>query len=207
MPATPPRPPGRPKDEGLAERRREEILAIATEVFAAEGFRSADVQVIADRCGVGKGTVYRYFPSKEELFLGTVHRVNTRLLDAMREVIRQEFDPIERLVRLIERFIGFFEESPDFIELLIQERAEFRDRGRLTFFDYRDALHEELKQFDVELEATGRLRNPKDSPDDSAVSELLYGSILTMHSWQQNVSARSKRDQVVDVLLHGILKP
>lgn len=207
MNSTPPKgKPGRPKDEGLAERRREEILVVATEVFARQGLRGTDVQEIADRCEIGKGTVYRYFPSKDELFLATVHRVNARLTDSLREVIRQELAPIERLERLIERFLSFFEENPDFVEVLIQERAAFRERGRLTFFDYRDALHEELGSYHDELAATGRLRHPDRKPKDNAVSELLYGTILTLRFTGQDVSAQDKREQFIDTLLNGILK-
>lgn len=205
-PTTPKGKPGRPKDEGLAERRREEILVVATEIFARQGLRGTDVQEIADSCGIGKGTVYRYFPSKDELFLATVHRVNERMTEALREVIRQDLDPVERMEGMIERFLVFFEENPDFVEVLIQERAEFRERGRLTFFDYRDALHEELGTFDDDLAATGRLRHPKERPEDSPASELLYGTILTLHFTGQHVSAEAKRQQIIDVLLNGILK-
>ena len=48
--------------------KRALILKHAIETFAREGVRHTDVQVIADQAGVGKGTVYRNFDSKEELF-------------------------------------------------------------------------------------------------------------------------------------------
>src|ERR1051326_3008496 len=51
---------GRPPEEGLAERRREEILRAATCLFAANGFACTDLQDVADKLGVGKGTLYRY---------------------------------------------------------------------------------------------------------------------------------------------------
>ena len=63
---------GRPEDVELQERRRGQILDAATSVFAAQGFATADVQEIAKKTGVGKGTIYRYFASKEELFLAAV---------------------------------------------------------------------------------------------------------------------------------------
>ena len=43
------------------------------------GFRGTDVQVIADRAGVGKGTVYRYFRNKEDLFWAATYEVLMRL--------------------------------------------------------------------------------------------------------------------------------
>jgi AcrR family transcriptional regulator len=56
----------------LKARRRREILAVAARRFAAAGYDATDVQVVADELGVGKGTVYRYFPTKEALFLAAV---------------------------------------------------------------------------------------------------------------------------------------
>ena len=55
--------------------KRQAILEQAIRTFAELGFRGADVQVIADRAGVGKGTVYRYFHSKEDLFWATTYEV------------------------------------------------------------------------------------------------------------------------------------
>ena len=49
--------------------RRTRILCAAQEVFAQEGFRSAEVKTIAERAGVGKATIYKFFPSKEALLL------------------------------------------------------------------------------------------------------------------------------------------
>lgn len=48
--------------------KREVILTRASEAFAEDGFQDADVQMIAEKAGVGYGTVYRYFRTKEELF-------------------------------------------------------------------------------------------------------------------------------------------
>ena len=67
-----PRKAGRPPDAALRARRRTQILEAATAIFADQGFARADVQAIADRVEVGKGTVYRYFPTKETLFLAAV---------------------------------------------------------------------------------------------------------------------------------------
>ena len=61
--------------------RREQILDAAAEVFAQHGYRNTDVQFVADALQVGKGTVYRYFPSKEALFLAAVDRGMRRLTE------------------------------------------------------------------------------------------------------------------------------
>jgi AcrR family transcriptional regulator len=205
MSGTPKNRRGRPQVEGLAERRSEEILAAATEVFAEKGLRAADVQEIADRIGVGKGTVYRYFPSKDELFLATVRRVMERLSESLRVVFVAPLDPVARLRNLIGTFLDFFDRQPAFVEVLILERAEFRDPGRLTFFAYRDALREEFRSFDDELIAAGVLRNPPAPQQNDALSRLLYGAIFTARYAGDHNPDEQIRAELTDFLLHGLL--
>lgn len=49
--------------------RREEILAVAAEAFDRLGFGAVSMAWLASRCGIAKGTLYLYFPSKESLFV------------------------------------------------------------------------------------------------------------------------------------------
>ncbi|MEV6771708.1 TetR/AcrR family transcriptional regulator [Nocardia sp. NPDC051030] len=68
-----------------ARRNRERVLAAAQEAFAAEGI-SVPLDEIARRAGVGAGTVYRHFPTKEALFeaaiLDRVEKMTTHARDA-----------------------------------------------------------------------------------------------------------------------------
>ena len=58
-----PRPRGRPADPELPGRRREQILSAATAFFAAAGYAEADLAAVAHKLEVGKGTLYRSFPT------------------------------------------------------------------------------------------------------------------------------------------------
>src|SRR5947199_10403038 len=92
---------------GLAERRREEILDAAARLFAERGYSETDTQVLAEELGVGKGTLYRYFPSKRELFLAAADRVMRRLRQRIDESLVGVEDPFERLALGIRNFLGF----------------------------------------------------------------------------------------------------
>ncbi|MGA2259581.1 MAG: helix-turn-helix domain-containing protein, partial [Thermoguttaceae bacterium] len=61
-----------PAQQAVHSRRQEEILEKAVLLFAAHGYADTDTQFLANQLQVGKGTLYRYFPSKEELFLAAV---------------------------------------------------------------------------------------------------------------------------------------
>lgn len=68
---------------GLAERRAS-ILAAATRVFSLRGYGGATIAHIADAAAMSQGLVYRYFPSKEALFLALVQESFDRLDQAIR---------------------------------------------------------------------------------------------------------------------------
>src|SRR5690242_10928380 len=133
------RKPGRPKVKGLAELRREQILAAATEEFALRGYAGTDLQVVARRLDLGKGTVYRYFRTKEVLFLAAVDRGMRLLTARTNDAAARTLDPLDRIIRATHEYLEFFDEYPEFVELFVQERAQFRDRSRPTYFAHRDA--------------------------------------------------------------------
>src|SRR5690606_39125367 len=77
-------------------KKRSDILAQSLKVFAKEGFGGTDVQVIADLAGVGKGTVYRHFGNKEQLFLATAQYC----LDMLGEFVAEQLGGEEALTKL-----------------------------------------------------------------------------------------------------------
>src|SRR5438552_11277639 len=123
-----PNPVGRKVNPELAARRREEILDAAARLFAERGYSETDTQVLADELGVGKGTLYRYFPSKRDLFLATADRVMRMLRQRVDSAIATIDEPFERISVAIRTYLTFFGEHPEFVELLMQERAQFKDR-------------------------------------------------------------------------------
>src|SRR6476619_7147085 len=110
--------------------RKEEILTEAAQLFAKHGYSDTDTTLLAETIGVGKGTVYRYFPSKRELFLAAADRVMRMMRERVDAQLVDIVDPLERIAAGIKGFLGFFAEHPAFVELLIQERAHFKDRTR-----------------------------------------------------------------------------
>src|SRR5438067_3237246 len=92
--------------------RREEILETATELFAEHGFSDAVTQALADRLGVGKGTIYRHFPSKRALFLAAADRVMRKMQERINANIAGIEDRLVRIEQGIAAFLQFFAEHP-----------------------------------------------------------------------------------------------
>ena len=199
--------PGRPVDRGLIARRREEILDGAAKLFARHGYADTDTQVLADLLGVGKGTIYRYFPSKRELFLAAADRVMRRLREVVDAAIEDVEDPLDRVARAIRAYLAFFAEYPEFVELLIQERAQFKDRKKPTYFEHRDANIERWRDLFRSLIAAGRVRDlPVDHITD-VLSDLVYGTMFTNYFAGQRKSSEAQARDILDIVLHGILNP
>lgn len=85
---------------------RERIVAGAKRAFAASGFRGAAVPAIAAEAGVSVGLIYRYFPSKEELFLAVCERETQARLDDLAAGLGRITNPRERLAAAVELFIA-----------------------------------------------------------------------------------------------------
>ncbi len=62
--------------ELLITARRNQILDAATQVFAEKGFHRATIKDIARVAGIADGTIYTYFPSKTDVLLGILNRLN-----------------------------------------------------------------------------------------------------------------------------------
>ena len=80
-------------------RRQEEILETAAVLFAEHGFAGTDTQLLAETLNIGKGTLYRYFPSKEELFLAVADRAMRKLREEVDAAIDGVVEPLERMRR------------------------------------------------------------------------------------------------------------
>ena len=195
---------GRPRDAGLVARREQEILAVASRVFAEAGYRQADVQVVADRVGVGKGTVYRYFPTKEALFFAAVDAGIRALVACVDEAVKGVDDPVEHLKHAIRSYLGFFDRNPDLVELLIIERAEFRDREQATYFVYSERNHARRKAFIEEGIASGIIRDVPAERILNVVGDCLYGAIFTNHFSNRRIPFERQAMDIIDLLTNGV---
>ncbi len=75
-----------------ATARREQILDVALEVFAAAGFHGASMNDVAEAAGVTKPVLYQHFDSKRELYQALLEEVGSRLLEAIAKATAEATD-------------------------------------------------------------------------------------------------------------------
>jgi len=190
-----------------AEQRREEILTVATRIFAERGYQVADMQAVADAAGVGKGTVYRYFPTKEALFTEAL-RFNLETLKASIEQAREQpEDPLEQLREGMRAYLLYFEKNPELIELFIQERAEFRTECQNSlYFSYMLAGREDWVAMFERIAERHPVRDIDAQEWMEVCGDMMHGAVVLSHTPLPRRPLSERFDRIFDIYLHGILK-
>lgn len=105
------------------DEKRQEIVAIAREVFREKGYAETSMAEISARLGGSKSTPYSYFPSKEELFVAVMLDMSGRSAEAMLDELAQADDIRSGLGTVIGRLMSHLctPEMIDFRRMLIGE--------------------------------------------------------------------------------------
>lgn len=186
-------------------RRRTEILDKAIQLFAKRCYAGTDTQLLADELQVGKGTLYRYFENKQELFLAAADHILGKLRERIDSAIAAVDDPLAKVRAGILAYLTFFSENPDYVELLIQERALFKDRGTPTYFQYRERNIQRWREMYRGLMADGRLRDMPPERISDVVSDLTYGTMCANYFAHRNQDPAEQVEAILDIVWHGIL--
>jgi AcrR family transcriptional regulator len=99
-----------------ADQRRQQLYAVALELFAQRGYRATTMDDIAEAAGVTKPLLYQHFSSKRALYLELVDSIARELLSAVREAVMRADGPRQQVE------LGF----AAYFRLVVSREAEFR---------------------------------------------------------------------------------
>lgn len=197
--AVPYRPTERTEARRAATRKR--IVAAAGRLVAEGGYQAAAMSRVAERAGVGAGTVYRHFPSKAELFAEVFRRASQREVDAMARAGQVPGPVAVRLAVAVETFARRALRGRRLAWALLAEPVDPAvEVERLAFRRaYRDVIAGLLE----EGVAAGEL--PDQDPEVSAAA--LVGAIGEALVGPLSPTARSRDpDRLVEALLTFCLR-
>lgn len=103
------------------EKRQQEIVDIAAGLFAERGYHATTVDDLTAATGLQRGGLYHYIGSKEALLFGIHERFIKPLLEAAREIERQEPDPEERVRALARALMRDIAEYQPRVTVFLQE--------------------------------------------------------------------------------------
>lgn len=192
--------------EQRKSQRRQKIVEAAAPLFASLGYSACEMDRVATDARVAKGTLYLYYPNKQELFHACVDLGISQMHQTCKAAAEGGTDPFDRISRAIHAYLVFFDQNPHVVELLMQERAIFKDRQRPTYFEYRDANRAPWREMYVGLVQAGRIR--ADLPVErimDTVGSLLYGTIFTNHFIGRSVSLDEQYHTILEMIFRGMM--
>jgi AcrR family transcriptional regulator len=111
----------------IDEEKRERILSIAVEEFAANGYDGANVNHIAEMADISVGALYKYFATKEDLFLYIVDVAEATMALQVREVVDADIRFLSKIERLLTLAQDYSRSDPSLIKLYSVFTAEHDD--------------------------------------------------------------------------------
>ena len=182
-----------------AEAMREQILEGGRRAFIAGGFRGTSVPSIAAEAGVSVGLIYRYFPSKEELFLELCISGTPAELEELAEHLAPIDDPVERLTVAIDSYFDALLQAigaPLVLQALAAAPADERIRQALR------RRGDDLRGFSAAFvrDAIVRGELPADADVDeiaAATTMLLDGALVAVAEQGEALDRDEVRDRVV----------
>jgi TetR/AcrR family transcriptional regulator, cholesterol catabolism regulator len=122
--------------------KRERIIAAGLKLFAHESYQAVTMDRVAQAAGVAKGTLYLYFPSKEELYLGILSDGLESADRLYRQSIDHSTDVRERVRRAIAVSLEFYSQRVDLTRLFASEEPRLAEARTRILQGWRErALH------------------------------------------------------------------
>ncbi len=149
---------------------RDLILQAAKGLFFERGFHETSMSLIAEESGLGKGTLYWHFNSKEELFNEMLKHEVENVIKRIRANINQQLPYQQILKGIIEESVEKMRENKKDLQFFLDHQEFINQETRHNFFQLYLSLHQEIQEFLEIGIKKGILR------DES--SDLMAGALL-----------------------------
>ena len=188
---------------------REAILDATDRLLAQYGYKKMTIDDLAQEVGIGKGSVYLHFTSKEEIALSHIDRIIERLKDKLRSIAAEDIAPGDRLkkmllMRVLFRFDSVQHYTMSLNDLLAALRPQFLAR-RNTYFS-------EEAQIFTEIVREGQQTGDFAAGDARQIAETLLLGTNSLLPYSLSAGELGKREeieektaQLADLLLSGVL--
>jgi AcrR family transcriptional regulator len=180
-------------------RRRRKILDAAARLFSKAAYDAVQMSDVARAAGLAKPTLYRYFPSKEELFLEVSNELLERLDDRLRRAMSARVRPHEILKGMVRMLIEELAGQTAPLRMLTGETSAPERRWRRLFHAHQRAITGALRQV---LEAG--IRDGEFRPLDlEVVPRLILNVVRSMPLGGSEASEARVAHAVVDFVVYG----
>ncbi|HMQ05364.1 MAG TPA: TetR/AcrR family transcriptional regulator [Pyrinomonadaceae bacterium] len=198
------------RDISQQKTTRDSILDATDRLLARYGYKKMTIEDLAKEVGIGKGSVYLHFKSKEEIALSHIDRIITRMRSNLAQIARSDL-PVEKRLRkmILERVLFRFDSvqhySQSLNEMLAQLRPKLLERRR-NYFETEARLFKDVIDDGARLgkfEMKDGMAAARALID--ATNALLPYSLSAYELGDRGV-IKKKAQNVADLILNGLLK-
>ncbi len=180
-------------------RQADKILDAAARLFGAHRFHQVRMEDIAAEAEVGKGTLYRYFRDKEELYLALLTRACGQFLARLREEVGRPEGARIRLERVVAAILAYFDAQPHHLDLV--QRAEvLQPQGPHSPWQQ---ARDDLFHLVVGLLEEGRRAGEFAVRDPALAVLMLLGGLRSVIRFGRRPWPRDLARRIVADFLHG----
>jgi AcrR family transcriptional regulator len=179
------------------QQQADKMLDAASRLFGSQRFHEVRMEDIAAEAAVGKGTIYRYFSDKEELYLALLERASSQVVSRIQHALRNSGGSRRQLQAIVRALIEFFDEHPHIFDLI--QRAEvLQCRG--GDFPWQKA-RDELMRIVGDVLADGVREGAFWIPDPELAVLLLLGGLRAVIRFGRRPRRLDLAEQIVDQFL------
>ena len=191
------------------EDMREAILAAAQRLLVRYGYRKTTMDDLAREAKVGKGTIYLYFRSKEDVAISVMEKFHTSLMDHLVQILNSSEPPVKRLREmLILRILLRFDRVSNYSQSLEELFTDLRP-ALLARRDYESSAEAALIK---EALIAGETCNDFSLTDASATAESLILATNSLLPYSLSATEMGEREELlakanrlITLLLNGVL--
>jgi len=189
----------------IKERRRQEILDAATAVFAKSGYHLTDVDEIANKLKIGKGTIYRYFPSKHKLFTAVMEQLMRSYASEMRGGFADTTDPVAFLKSIIKSHLYFFESHLELLEIFVHFRSEYKQESKALYVKHYAQGFQAVENTIKKCVEQGLMKKIDPKSLTSILIDNFYGMLFTTFLEVGKKTFKEKFAHLEDVVINNLL--
>ena len=177
----------------------DKMLEAASHLFSTQRFHEVRMEDIAAEAEVGKGTLYRYFNDKEELYLALVARASRQMVQRLTEAVAGVMGARARLANFVSAVVEFFDEQPHLGDLI--QRAELlRTAG--SEFPWQEARDESLRLL-LEIFHSGKDQGEFVIREPELAARLFQGALRSVVIFGVHPRPADLAERIVDLFLNG----
>ena len=190
----------------LKEIRKEQILKAASKMFGRKGYWKTDMESIALLAKTGKGTIYRYFKNKEDLFLSLIDHALEELSERIDVGLSGIESVFERIKKAISTYLEFFEENFIYFNIINQENPMLKTKVAKKFWKKFFAKFDKIEEnFKIGI-STGLIKKFKSKDLIFLLIGMMHGEIQQWILDGRKYNLKDKGLIISEVFLKGVEK-